>query len=307
MTTYKLTTNKDTFSGGSGADTFSGPGGSNDVLRGNGGNDTFAFQKGQYGLDDGRTGQDRLHMVGDTNNAFETNLKIVGIESLTVDSTGLYATVDQLDSFTKFDVNNNSKEFTFFLSGKGGTLDFSKSFTEPQKLTVDAIDATSAVKITGSAHSDELQGSDFSDTLNGYNGNDLIYGAIGNDKISGGLGNDHLFGEDGHDTFVFDTKLGPSNIDHIGDFRYTDDTIKLDHHIFTWTGQHGSALKASEFKVIGNGQQEDANDHIIYNQKTGDLYYDVDGKGGHAMVKFAVLDDYSGSNPLLTYHDILMG
>ena len=172
---------------------------------------------------------------------------------------------------------------------------------------IDKSGSNSAVTVNGTSANDEIYGSDFSDKLNGKNGSDLIYGGYGDDKINGGLGKDYLYGEDGKDTFVFDTKLGSNNVDHIGDFRYKDDSIKLDHDIFKWAGQHNGELKASEFKVIGDSQKVDANDHIIYNQKTGALYYDVDGKGGHAMVKFAVLDNYSGDVPLLTHHDILLG
>ena len=183
----------------------------------------------------------------------------------------------------------------------------SMSFASPQSLVIDKEGSNTPVKVNGTSGNDEIYGSDYSDTLNGNAGNDEIYGGFGNDKINGGLGKDHLYGDDGKDTFVFTTKLSASNVDRIGDFRTKDDTIQLERDIFKWAGQKGGEIKASEFKVIGDGQKVDANDHIIYNQKTGALYYDVDGKGGHAMVKFAVLDNYSGDVPILTHHDILLG
>ena len=48
---------------------------------------------------------------------------------------------------------------------------------------------------------------------------------------------------------------------------------------------------------------KDGNDHVIYNSKTGALYFDDDGKGGDAKVKIAVLDHH----PTLTHHDIFDG
>jgi Ca2+-binding RTX toxin-like protein len=36
----------------------------------------------------------------------------------------------------------------------------------------------------------------------------------------------------------------------------------------------------------------DSNDHIIYDSKTGNLYYDDDGAGGHGQVIFANLANH---------------
>ena len=50
------------------------------------------------------------------------------------------------------------------------------------------------------------------------------------------------------------------------------------------------SLAAGEF-LSGAGQTAavDANDHVIYNTTTGDLYYDADGVGGAAATLFAHL------------------
>jgi Ca2+-binding RTX toxin-like protein len=192
------------------------------------------------------------------------------------------------------------------LQGSGGTLDFSDSFTDPQKLNIEAEMATSAVRVTGSQGSDMFIGSDFADRFSGGLGNDTAYGGAGNDVIGGGQGKDHLYGDDGRDFFLFDAAPVPANIDHIGDFRPSDDTIRIDQDVFSWAGQSLGTISESAFKVIGTGQSVDANDRIIYNQDTGVLYFDVDGNkaGGVDAVAFAIVDNFSGDIPVLTYQDI---
>jgi Ca2+-binding RTX toxin-like protein len=123
--------------------------------------------------------------------------------------------------------------------------------------------------------------------------------------VNGGLNNDTLFGDDGRDSFVFDTAL-TLNLDHLGDFRPVDDTIRIDHDIFSWTGQVVGALQETNFKVLGTGQTEDADDHILYNQNTGIMYYDVDGAGGTAARAFAVADNFAGDVPVVTFRDFVI-
>ena len=47
----------------------------------------------------------------------------------------------------------------------------------------------------------------------------------------------------------------------------------------------------------------DASDRVIYNMTTGSLYYDPDGTGGTAAVRFAVL---TGSPDALTNADFVV-
>ncbi len=49
----------------------------------------------------------------------------------------------------------------------------------------------------------------------------------------------------------------------------------------------GPTVTADEFKY---GAAADANDHLIYNRVSGNLYYDRDGAGGDAKVWFAFLN-----------------
>ena len=134
---------------------------------------------------------------------------------------------------------------------------------------------------------DTITGTNYADVLFGHAGNDQLSGGAGNDTLSGGLGKDVLIGGTGADSFVFNTKLGTTNIDTIDDFNVINDTILLDNDIFTKVGAIGD-LSAGAFYT--GTAAHDATDRIIYNKATGALFYDADGKGGAAAVQFAVVD-----------------
>jgi Ca2+-binding RTX toxin-like protein len=125
-----------------------------------------------------------------------------------------------------------------------------------------------ADRITGDAHANRLSG------------------GIGNDTLDGKLGKDALAGGNGHDKFVFDTALGPANIDRIADFTHLIDKVVLAHGIFGTLGGPGM-LAAAMFHV--GAAAHDASDHIIYNPLNGGLFYDADGTGAAAAHRFATL------------------
>src|SRR5207342_2538765 len=104
----------------------------------------------------------------------------------------------------------------------------------------------------------------------------------------GGLGADTLIGNAGADYFLFDSTLGGGNVDTITGFTSGSDLVLLDHTIFTQIGQGGLAPGAF---VVGT-QAGDADDRIIYDQTTGNLYYDADGNGAGAAVQFATLSSH---------------
>lgn len=134
---------------------------------------------------------------------------------------------------------------------------------------------------------ENLTGSSHSDTLTGNDAANRISGGAGNDRLNGGLGKDMLIGGSGNDTFVFNTKLGSNNIDTISDFSVKDDTIWLDDDIFTKAGKVGD-LSTAAFHI--GAKAHDASDRVIYDNKTGKLWYDADGTGKGAAVHFAQLD-----------------
>lgn len=134
--------------------------------------------------------------------------------------------------------------------------------------------------LKGLAGNDRLLGNDGSDSIEGGFGRDTIVGGAGDDWLNGGSGNDVLTGGAGDDTFFFNSPRG--GVERITDFDPGHD------HFMLGTGFAAigpGALSADEFRV--GRSAADANDHIIYNPATGDVFYDADGKGGAAAIKFA--------------------
>ncbi len=140
-------------------------------------------------------------------------------------------------------------------------------------------------------------GTNKAETLTGTKGDDQLNGAGGNDTLNGGQGNDSLTGGAGNDTFRFDSVLS-NNTDVIQDFNVTDDSIQLAQTIFSQLTV--GVLKNANFKI--GAAANDANDFIIYQSATGDLFYDADGNGAGAAIKIAVL----GANMALTAADFIV-
>ena len=112
-----------------------------------------------------------------------------------------------------------------------------------------------------------------------------LLGGAGNDALGGHTGNDLLSGGTGADLFRFDSALNAAtNVDNILDFSVIDDTIVLDQTVFTALTTLGT-LSAAAFRT--GAAAADADDRIIYNSATGNIYYDADGNGAGAAVLFA--------------------
>jgi Ca2+-binding RTX toxin-like protein len=139
----------------------------------------------------------------------------------------------------------------------------------------------------GGSGNDRMTGGSGNDVLYGEAGNDTLYGGSGKDTLYGGSGKDTLYGGSGSDVFVFDTAFAAGNVDRIDDFKAKADTIRLDDDVFSKVGKLGD-LASDAFRI--GGKAADSSDRIIFNDKTGKLYYDADGSGKGAMVLFAQLD-----------------
>jgi Ca2+-binding RTX toxin-like protein len=141
-----------------------------------------------------------------------------------------------------------------------------------------------------------LVGGAGADVIIGNTAANYLFGQGGADFIDGQGGNDHLNGGAGEDRFRFSTALSGSNIDHIADFQHLVDDILLLQSVFAGIGP---ALTADEFRI---GMAQDANDRILYNNITGQLYYDSNANAAGGMMLFATV----AAGTVLTFDDFVM-
>jgi Ca2+-binding RTX toxin-like protein len=261
----------DRLHGGPGNDTiYGGPG--NDGLFGDADNDTL---NGGIGNDSlvGGTGSDKM-------------LGGIGNDTYFVDSPG-----DQVIEAVGQGIDRVISTISRTLAANTETL---------------ILSGTGNINGAGNALRNSIAGNSGNNAINGAGGDDWLYGQAGNDALTGGAGNDRLAGGPGLDTltggpggdhFLFNTALnGSTNVDRIVDFSVPEDVILLDNAIFTRLTQTG-VLSAAAF--FAGPAAHDADDRIIYNPSTGALFYDSDGSGAAAPVKFATL----AHNLMLTHAD----
>lgn len=130
--------------------------------------------------------------------------------------------------------------------------------------------------------------SDSGKTSINLTGNEIgqdVVGNAGNNVIDGKSGDDGLWGLAGKDSFLFSSALGGGNVDHIHDFKVRDDTIWLDDAVFAGLGL--GALASGAFAKGAAATQAD--DRIIYDPATGNLFFDPDGNGAAAQTLFATM------------------
>ena len=307
----------DTLYGGSGTDRVDG-GDGNDILYGGDDDDTNTISfiagvdhatviGGLYGgagddYLDGGQGNDYLDGGTDS----DTLLGGEGNDILD-GGTG----VDQLDGGRGNDtyyVDSASDKVSEF-SGQGSdTVRASASYklsatSEIETLRTAAQSTWSTINLTGNDLVQSIFGNDDANKLVGLGGNDELKGSDGNDRLYGGLGNDTLVGGAGKDQFFFDTKPNAStNHDVIADFKNlseNNDTIYLDDAIFTTlvNRELGGA-----FQQNTTGLATQADDRIIYETDTGNLFYDSNGTAAGGSVLFATLTGH----PTITVSDFIV-
>ncbi len=162
--------------------------------------------------------------------------------------------------------------------------------------------AIEAVLLTGSGRI-KATGSSRADALGGNSGANTLSGGAGSDTLTGGGGKDALTGGSGRDAFVFLQKPVASSADTIKDFVHHSDRLWLDDAVMHGVGASGHALASGAFyRHSGATRAHDASDRIVYDSHAGRLYYDEDGKGGHAAVLLATLSGH----PKLDASDFLI-
>jgi len=145
-------------------------------------------------------------------------------------------------------------------------------------------------------------GSNFNDSLAGAAGGQNLTGSGGNDTLWGAAGADTLWGGNGNDFFVFREK-GTADADRVSDFASGQDKLELDDAAFGAIGATGGfAAGDARFWASSTGTAHDANDRVLYNTSTGQLYYDADGNGAGAAELFATLT----TKPLIAATDIVV-
>jgi Ca2+-binding RTX toxin-like protein len=153
--------------------------------------------------------------------------------------------------------------------------------------------------LNGREGNDRLAGDTGNDTILGAGGNDVLSGDAGADKVIGGAGIDTIVGGANNDIFVFNAGASAANRDVIQDFTNAagnNDTFQLENAVMPALGAAG-ALKSAAF--FAGAAAHDADDRIIYNRSTGNVFYDSNGNLAGGSVIIATLT----TKPLLTAAD----
>src|SRR5215218_6479247 len=163
------------------------------------------------------------------------------------------------------------------------------------------IGGSDADLIQGNGGNDFLQGGGGADTILGGAGNDTLGGNDGADWLRGGAGNDTIAGGSAQDSVAF-TEFGAANADLLTDFDAGWDNIQLEQAVFTSIGALGrfSAGDVRFYSAAGATGGHDADDRIVYNTSTGQLFYDADGSGAGAAQLIATFQ----AAPNITATDI---
>ncbi len=139
-------------------------------------------------------------------------------------------------------------------------------------------------------------GLDSDDVLVGGPGRDVLLGTLGDDLLKGGKGDDLLadsggrntmVGGPGDDIFLFapDVSRPGAAFNRIKDFTPGEDVIGL---AFDLPGVSPGSLGKAYFHKGKAAAEHDH--HVVYDRKSGKIFFDADGAGGDAHFKVAKVD-----------------
>lgn len=240
----------------------------NDVINGGGGQDTIT----------GGAGDDRITMA------------INSIDSIDA------GTAEQIDGDTLVLTGSASVTTTIQvdLSVTAGTDQVTGLLENLVQANFENVDGSevvlSSLFVTGSADANSITGTNQNDTLDGGDGGDVLDGGDGDDILIGGLGEDTLNGGLGVDQFrITELQTGGGNcVDTITDFLPGTDKLVFSKSAFGGlTAAAGATDLSGEYHA--GSEAASTSDHLIYDNSTGNLYYDADGTGAIMQELIAIL------------------
>ncbi len=232
----------------------------------------------------GRAGDDTIRGMGGNDSIDMSTGGTGNIGNRSIDGGAGIDTVDY-DGYAQSAVSVNLATGKATGGGTNGTG--SASIFNVERLITGAFNDN----VIGSLGDDYLDGRGGNDTVNGNNGNDSVMGGAGDDVLRGEQGNDTLVGGIGADSFFFAVAPGSANADVVSDFAPASDKLWLDGNVYSAIGAPGNfaAGDARFFSAPGAASGHDADDRIVYNTTTGQLFYDADGSGAGAAQLVATL------------------
>ncbi len=130
-----------------------------------------------------------------------------------------------------------------------------------------------------------LDGEGGNDSLVGSDGDDILLGGAGYDTLIGGKGVDTLTGGEGPDVFRYNNRHQGGDI--ITDFSAIDDQILIRAEGFGGHLTAGYPISPEQFTLEMSAGDE--SDRFIYNNSSGELYFDRDGSGSQSQQLLATL------------------
>jgi Ca2+-binding RTX toxin-like protein len=156
------------------------------------------------------------------------------------------------------------------------------------------------------AHSEghnELFGGEGNDSLVAATGafGDSLDGGAGDDILERGTDADALTGGAGADSFVFNAFGDSGHFDaRITDFASGVDRIRLDARLMPELGASGTLADGDPrfYAAAGATGGHDADDRVVYDTSSGQLFFDADGDGTQEAILIATLNSGVGAAPL---------
>ena len=287
-----------TIQGNAGANVINGKGGA-DTMQGLGGNDTYYVDNSNDKVIEGANGGTLDRVFASTSYALGAGVQVEFLAP--VDTTATLA----LNFFgNEFAQTIRGDAGSNYLDGMAGA-DTLQGFQGDDEYfvdnagdriievagqgTADRVTAFVSYTLTAGAAVEKIETIDAAAAtainLTGNEFSQIIKGNAGDNRLEGREGSDTLHGFAGKDTFVFNTAPGSSNVDTVVDFNVADDRFLLSDAVFK--ALNTGILASGYFRANTTGLAQDANDHIIYETDTGELYYDANGTGSGGGILFA--------------------